>query len=375
MPAVDGARANEQVANLAGEDVHFVALQALDVGWRVDPLDYHWRVIRIRSPMPCAAATTRAASAAARGASRASHAACGQFHGLSSARTGRSQSRESSRRGVSRRRVRRRCDARPRAPSPYRRRHSRAPTIARATRRYDVRRGHHWIEDGLDSEAPGALCEELDQPRIAAPRAAVGGAHFARNQERPGRQLVAKAAGEPHADDGLAKLGAQIAKCDSALDDPRIGRLPTQRFVFERCCCDVRHVRIRLPVHRGFVFGAVAASCSEPARSSSTREPVHFVPRLLNSAGRPKPRDRAFERGTNRRRDVTEIALRRRRIRIHPDAREMHAFDGYFGRCAGHAATQLVGIGGCQRDRVRNAPSGHRFAGNVGKHRPDFVHP
>ena len=100
VAAVDGTRSNEQLANLTCQDVHLVALEALHVRRRVDALDDHWPVIRIPSAMPCAAATTPAESAAARGASRASQKACGQFHGLSIAYSGACQSPEDSRCGV-----------------------------------------------------------------------------------------------------------------------------------------------------------------------------------------------------------------------------------------------------------------------------------
>ncbi len=96
VTTVDGARSHEQIAYLATQDVDLLAPQALDVGRRVDALDNHSRVICSRGPMPCAPATTRAASDAARGASRASHIACGQFHGLSIARIGVRQSSEIS---------------------------------------------------------------------------------------------------------------------------------------------------------------------------------------------------------------------------------------------------------------------------------------
>ena len=42
MAAVDGARADEQVANLTCQDVDFFTPEALDVGRRVDALDNHW---------------------------------------------------------------------------------------------------------------------------------------------------------------------------------------------------------------------------------------------------------------------------------------------------------------------------------------------
>ena len=96
MPAIDGARGDQQFADLACENVDFLTIQTFDVGRGVDALDYHWRDIRTRPPMPCVAPSTKAASLAARGASRANQTACGQFHGLSIARSGVRHSDESS---------------------------------------------------------------------------------------------------------------------------------------------------------------------------------------------------------------------------------------------------------------------------------------